>query len=305
MTTPTMQSCVDITTSSVYHYMHAIAKTLRVNKEFETKLRECECDQHLSLPFDEQWHSKLGIRVEEFIESTCCNRERHPLLTHGIGTSKRVPHLLRWDCVNGLCGDCGVENTIGLSKCPVLNYADDIVVRVLEWSHVARQGKNKRGKQNTQLELTVIEHPLNIVISKLKDATNKCRIYQAQYEWRNLMQKIDKTMTKSATSQVIFTDFGATLDLMSSEKDNSSQNNHAVVCIFMVTYNWRDVKFKNKATDGLEFDDETVVNDCDKWIFFGDTLSKGKKTNIFSINRVLLTSISSIMKSGGLPVTHQ
>lgn len=291
MTTPTMQSCVDIITSSVYHYMQAVAKFIRDNKAFERQLRQCECDQHLSLPFSDQWHSNLEEkRVEDFIDDTCCNRVRHPLLTHGFGTSKREPHLLRWDCVHGLCNECGIENNLGMSQCPVLNYADD-EVRVLEWAYINRQGKNKSGKQNTQLELTTKTHPLSLVISKLKDATNKCRIHQAQYEWRNIMQKIDKTMTNSDTSQVVFTDFGATLDLMASEKDNSSINNHAVVCIFMVTYNWRNVKFNRRGVGLEEVEDETVVNDCDKWIFFGDTLSKGKK-NDHIFHRSCLTHIN-------------
>ena len=60
MTSPTMQSYVDITTSSVYHYMHAIEKFIRDNKDFKKQLRECECEQHLSLPFSEQWHSTLA-----------------------------------------------------------------------------------------------------------------------------------------------------------------------------------------------------------------------------------------------------
>ena len=26
-------------------------------------------------------------------------------------------------------------------------------------------------------------------------------------------------------------------------------------------------------------DDETMISDCDRWIFFGDTISKGKKND--------------------------
>ena len=38
--------------------------------------------------------------------------------------------------------------------------------------------------------------------------------------------------------------FGATLDLSIAEKDNSSIDNYAVILIFFVNSNWRDVKFK-------------------------------------------------------------
>ena len=40
--------------------------------------------------------------------------------------------------------------------------------------------------------------------------------------------------------------------------------------------NWRIVRYNNTTTND---DDETIVNDCDRWIFFGDTLSKGKKND--------------------------
>ena len=73
---------------------------------------------------------------------------------------------------------------------------------------------------------------------------------------------------------VLFTDFGTTLDLQAAEKDNSSVNNHAVICIFFVCTNWRSVTFSN----GVDMD-ETILNDCERWIFFGDTLSKGKKND--------------------------
>ena len=47
-------------------------------------------------------------------------------------------------------------------------------------------------------------------------------------------EKIDLTMSHSGHHCIFCTDFGATLDLQASEKDNSSVNNHVVVCIFFV-----------------------------------------------------------------------
>ena len=58
--------------------------------------------------------------------------------------------------------------------------------------------------------------------------------------------------------QVIFTDFGATLDLMAAEKDKLSVNNHAVICIFFVCINWRNIIFRNG-----EDIDKTILNDCE------------------------------------------
>ena len=81
-------------------------------------------------------------------------------------------------------------------------------------------------------------------------------------------------MSNSDKHRILFTDFGSTLDLMATEKDNSSVSNHAVNFIFFVCSNWRIVRFK-KQIEGIEdVFDETIVNDCNIWIFFVDMLSK-------------------------------
>ena len=43
--------------------------------------------------------------------------------------------------------------------------------------------------------------------------------------------------------QIICTSFDAILDLCAAEKDNSSINNHAVIRIFFVLTNWRNVRY--------------------------------------------------------------
>jgi hypothetical protein len=110
---------------------------------------------------------------------------------------------------------------------------------------------------------------------KLMDALEVCRLHQAKYEWKNLVRKIDIIMSDPGTTRIYCTDFGATLDLMSSEKDNSSVNNHTVICIVMVSHNWRTVPYLN----GDKKEDETIICDTDRWIFFGNTYEKGKKND--------------------------
>eukprot|EP00957_Ditylum_brightwellii_P192632 14667088-Ditylum_brightwellii.AAC.1 len=83
------------------------------------------------------------------------------------------------------------------------------------------------------------------------------------------------TMSNAEKHHALCTNFGSTLDLFASEKDNSSVDNHAALCIFFVLSNWRNVKYK---TEEGEYKD-TVVNDCDKWLVFGDTMSRGKKND--------------------------
>ena len=83
------------------------------------------------------------------------------------------------------------------------------------------------------------------------------------------MRKIDLTMSDPNNTCVICTDFGVTLDLGASEKDNSSVNNHAVIAIFLVSHNWRQVIYKKRKEGSENDDDLIIVNDCDKWILFG------------------------------------
>ena len=77
--------------------------------------------------------------------------------------------------------------------------------------------------------------------------------------------------------RVILTDFGATLDLCAIKTDNSSVDNHAVIDIFFVLHDWRKVVFLKENVEGEEVFDETIINECDKWIIFGSTMIKGKK----------------------------
>lgn len=71
------------------------------------------------------------------------------------------------------------------------------------------------------------------VVQRLKDALEVCRVHQAQYEWRETIRKVGQQMSDQNLHRVMCTDFGATLDLSAAEKDNSSVNNHAVICIFL------------------------------------------------------------------------
>lgn len=93
-------------------------------------------------------------------------------------------------------------------------------------------------------------------------------------EWKNAMRNIDLTMSPTST-RVICTDFGATLSLNAAELDNCSVAHHSVVDIFLVNSNFRKVKLKNKKKE----EDVVMVSDCERWVFFGDTISKGKKND--------------------------
>ena len=72
------------------------------------------------------------------------------------------------------------------------------------------------------------------------------RIHVGQYQWVNWARKLDLVMFNPELCRVFCTDFGVTLDLYASEKDNDSVDNHAVICIFNVLTNWRQVRYHNK-----------------------------------------------------------
>ena len=136
-------------------------------------------------------------------------------------------------------------------------------IALLEWKHVPRQGKTKSGNLRTQLELTRSVLPVEVVLAKLVEQAEVCRLHQAQYQWINHARKLDFVMSNSSNTRVTATDFGAMLSLYASKKDNCSVDNHAVVCIFFVLSDWRVVQYKSNSNE----EDETIINDCDKWIF--------------------------------------
>ena len=180
--------------------------------------------------------------------------------------------------MNNLCDQCGIERKLMMSKCNILKDCDE-VIPLMEWNYADRKGKNARGKQNKQLELSSVNLPVRDVVSRLIESMTTTRVHMAKYEWHNLMRKIDLLNSDPSVTMVFCTDFAATLDLGASEKDNCSVNNHAVVCIIMASYNWRKVKYIKKTKGEPDIECEVMVCDTDRWVFFGESMSKGKKND--------------------------
>ena len=156
---PIMQSCVDLRTSDLVHYMQAIAKYVRVNPLVREEIKNWNCMQH-------GWLSYLRGRVDNFVDSTCCNQISHLHLSIGVGSSEWTPKLLKWDCVNNTCLECGVEKKHGIFNCEILSKST-AGINVLEWVLAEQQGVNKTGKKNTQLELGLCILPVGEVVKKL------------------------------------------------------------------------------------------------------------------------------------------
>jgi hypothetical protein len=235
-----IQSCVDIIVSGMSHYMCALNKFINQNKELKRTLTYCSCSQHL-LPINQQWQRLLGGRVDELVEAVCCPKEAHPKLVCGVGSSAYTPSFIKWECAFGTCINCGIETKMRFSECNILKNCDS-EVNVMEWVLAPRQGVDKKGRQNTQLELGMRKQKVSEVVSKFKHQLVQTIKHMCEHKWKSHCLKLDMTMSNPLTSRVFCTDFGATLDLSAIEKDNSSVNSHAVVCIFFVLYEWREVK---------------------------------------------------------------
>ena len=80
---------------------------------------------------------------------------------------------------------------------------------------------------------------------------------------------------------VIFTDFSATMDLRAKEANNCSEDNHAVLDIFLVFHNARKytVQDKNGSFQKIQ------LNDCDSFGYFASSQSKGKKNDHIMHNK--------------------
>jgi hypothetical protein len=229
-------------------------------------------------------------RVSQMVKSTCCSRVDQPMLCQEVGKGE-PPKLVPWTCTQGYCSRCelfkrGCEGPrpaepctheqcqlCGVDKlrwreCPIYQ-ASEIPVKALVWEEAERQGTDKEGSQNTQLELTEKVLPFYEVVRLLNDNLERCRRHYGHKEWIRIAKTID-TGWIDRDSLLIFTDFSASMVLRAKAALNSSVDGHAVLAIFVVCYGSR------KVTTPAG---EKTVNDCDVWYFFGDTKSKGKKND--------------------------
>ena len=108
---PVLQSCVDIRTSSLTHYMRALAKYIRNNRQVQLSLDMCTCPQH-RLANSVQWQNFLNDRHEHLVEYSCCSKVPHRQLAIGIGSGFKIPKLIPWKCVWNNCGNYGIENKL-------------------------------------------------------------------------------------------------------------------------------------------------------------------------------------------------
>ena len=86
-----LQSCVDIKISSMQQYMRAINKYIRCNKTIREELTVV----------DRNWTDLLGGFVEDFVSAAQCAAHIHKSLTIGVGSTKKTPAFVKWECAEG------------------------------------------------------------------------------------------------------------------------------------------------------------------------------------------------------------
>lgn len=76
----------------------------------------------------------------------------------------------------------------------------------------------------------------------------------------------------------------ATLDLKSIKTNNNLVNNYAVINIFFILSNQKEITLDNVDTEEI---DQTIINSYNKQIFFINIISKEKKNNYVFHNAYL------------------
>jgi hypothetical protein len=276
---PTSESCVDLIYSQCQEYMMSIRNALKYRPSIKNSVEICECAMHtaarerraimdLILDANDEtniqtednvllWEDLLGGRTADMIGATCCKAIAHSTLAcQEIGNGV-APILIPWKCTHTTtCADCGVETKLRIAECPILSGSTESIP-VKEWRLAPRAGKNKKGEQNTQIELTDASLPLKDVLARFKIQLNKSRTHYNESEWLRNVRKVD-VATLSRNELLVFTDFSATCDLHAAKLDNCSQDAHAVLAIFVVCHSPRFVTVKQEEEDVRH-----RLNDCD------------------------------------------
>ena len=158
-----------------------------------------------------------------------------------------------------------VDDKLMMIKYGVLEN-DEHMIDVIEWVDAPWQGLKKQ-KAEYSTRAWSIKASCEGYCRKVSKIVRNESITSSRIRVAKFDEKIDLTNSHPDIHHVIYTDFGATLDLSAIKAEKCSVNNHAAVCILFVITNWRNVKFKKRDQNGDNIKDKTIINDCDKWIF--------------------------------------
>eukprot|EP00956_Cyclotella_meneghiniana_P028855 scaffold68305_cov22-Cyclotella_meneghiniana.AAC.1 len=236
------------------------------------------------------------------VNAVCCVKEERPDIH--IDKDKPCPKFIPFRCTHGgpnggKCQNCGIEKKLNIlnSLRDLSTDNDEDKVEVKVWKDMPRQGTNSKGEQNTQRELADERWTIERLVDEFKMMLEVCVKHCQEIRWIRHIQQTDFTRLPPNTL-LIFTDFAASMALRAAEAKNSSVNAHAVNDNFVVVYNKRTVKLKErKKRKHIEVLNEDEQEDltiwtCDVHHFFAESMSKGKKNDHAMHN----TSLDAVIK---------
>lgn len=312
---PLPESCVDEKTTGLEHCMSAVL-SLITQPDVKAVLEDAVVYSH-GLTYDEFAEVLKKAGSYQFVDAMCCDKEEQPELQ--ICQDVPCPKTIPLKCTHGVdgkrkkqCPCCGFKNRLG-TLCDAVRNNEEIANKVVEvkvWEEAPRQGVNSKGKQNSQKELTTKHMTAKELMDNFEAQTNTAIPHVAEIYWINHLQGIDfARLPKDCI--LIFTDFAASMCLRAFQAKNSSVDGHAVCANFVVIWNRRIAKVKEKDKD--ENGDVTEeVKDIQIWTvdvhhFFAETLSKGKKSDHAMHNcclRAIIAYYQSLLQSRGITLKH-
>ena len=309
---PTIRSCVDLDYSELEEYLVAMRNILKKDQETKASFISCSCPFHLRLRqaptatcFETAVRSKP---LRDILSSTFCAKIEDQEMATGSGSGRKVPKLFQATCMNGTCNNCGIDNTFQeFNECPLFKLPEtwqnnfipnpdetDTLEKVEPPSNNERVFECRvwckvkiANSSATQMEIRTKKKTWKQLVYRLKETLQRTRHHHADLQWSKVCQDVLAQNIDPRYAISIFTDFGATADLYANAKDNSTINGHAIIDIFYILSDQKDVEYTNENGDS----DVHRLTKCKIRQFIGGTNSKGKSHDWKFHGRALLDII--------------
>ena len=259
---PTEMSCVDMTRDTLQLSLEGMEGYVLKNEDkLKDLLSNCNCADCQSSK--NAWTDIFARREENSVnylmKKTLCPREEQPSLT--LDCDKHVFKVYKRECSHLECNNCGPAQRLQWN-CPIFVDSDDSV-EYWEWEKCETSG----GEQNQMVRKTAkVKELMSSLREKIEDGIK----HEFDKTWLNRTRHIDiKTFPKK--TMAICTDFSAMLSLRPNRTKCAHVDRHAVLAIFYIITNPRDVQLGDGTT--------VRVTDCDVWHIFGNAENKDTKND--------------------------
>ena len=270
---PTEMSCVDMTRDTLQLSLEGMEGYVSQNKEkLRERLSKCVCADCIlprirksveRCPEKEPWIDLFARRdknsVSYILGKVQCPRVGQPSLT--LDSDEHEFNMYQRACGRLSCWDCGPVRKLQWN-CPVFMDNND-EVEYWEWEKCETSG----GEQNQMVQKTAKVKELMAALRKKIEAGI---VHDFDKTWLSRTRHVDVRTFPKKTA-VICTDFSAMLSLRPNRTKCAHVDRHAVLAIFYVLTNPRDVVLADGTT--------IRVTDCDVWHIFGNAENKDTKND--------------------------